>query len=228
MVTACCGGAGRSARAPDVVQDQALAVVERHAHVPLLPRDAAAIDREAGPLGLHDVQRLEPCARRRRCAKRPRTSDKRPPAPPASFAVGLVKSHAAAALRVARPRPPYDQPHLNTTCPSYTTVRALRVNKLLGLRDDSKSARACAEADVLLEVRGGVVEGHGWDGLGRAVLHEGLRDAPRAHVLHGRQQASELITYHFGAWCTRPELSLSSEHPIFGAGAASTTCAKTI
>ena len=108
---------GGGARAPDVVQDQALAVVKRHAHVPLLPHNAAAVDREAGPLGLHDVQRLQPCARRRRFTQWPQAIDKSPPSATATPAVGLVGSQAAAALRVARSLPPYGQSHVNTAWP---------------------------------------------------------------------------------------------------------------
>ena len=47
------------------MQHEALAVVERHAHVPLLPGDAAAVDGEGWALRLHHMQRLQACMRMR-------------------------------------------------------------------------------------------------------------------------------------------------------------------
>jgi hypothetical protein len=47
--------------APNVMQHEALAVVEGHAHVPLLPGDLIATDLKTGALRLHHVQRLQAC-----------------------------------------------------------------------------------------------------------------------------------------------------------------------
>ena len=55
--------------APNVMQHEALAVVKGHAHVPLLPGDAAAVDRERWALGLHHMQRLQACASMRQRQK---------------------------------------------------------------------------------------------------------------------------------------------------------------
>ena len=48
-------------RSPNIVEHQALAVVEGDAHVPVEPADLIATHLKAGALGLHNVDRLLTC-----------------------------------------------------------------------------------------------------------------------------------------------------------------------